>query len=79
MNNCITAVTYLSTGRYILTLSSPPANWVMTCSDGATGLSFMTCGTGDSGLPLSTTSTELDAYTAGGGFYDPRIMFVVIQ
>lgn len=78
MNNCITGVTYMSTGRYILTLSSPPPNWVMNCTAGATGLSWVFCSTGDSSLPVSTASTEIDVGN-GGSFYDPRIVFVVIQ
>jgi hypothetical protein len=78
MNNCITGVTYMSTGRYILTLSSPPPNWVMNCTAGASGLSWVFCATGDLSLPVSATSTEIDVGN-GSSFYDPRIVFVVIQ
>lgn len=78
MNNCITGVTYNSTGQYTLTLASPPANYIVNCTAGATGLSWVFCDTGDSSLPLSTASTSL-AVGNGGAFYDPRIVFVEIQ
>jgi hypothetical protein len=75
---CITAVTYNSLGNFTLTLVSPPANWVITCAAGFTGITFGVCESGDGTPQQSSTSTLITTYNSAG-FSDPHWVEVVIQ
>lgn len=79
VSGCITGVTLISAGRYNVALSSPPANWVMTCSTGNPGVSFTVCSSGDASPQASNTVTEVDSFTTANSEVNVQVMEIIIQ
>lgn len=74
----VTSVTRTGTGLFTVNLSSPPSNYLVECTAGATGVGFTFCEI-ESAMPLSSTALGMGTYKVNAASYvDAKAVMVAI-
>lgn len=79
VSGVVTGITRTGTGAFSVALSSPPANYIVTCNAGNNGVDFVACSNESTGFPLSSTSLPMSVWARNTGpFSDAKIITLSI-